>query len=79
MQPKKKFFLIQDTLLNLNFRQRIGSFFSITVFHDLVLCDSLEGWNGMGGGRDIQEGGDILICIRMVDSRWCTAEINTIL
>ena len=42
--------------------------FSISMFHDLVLCDNLEGWNGMGGGRDVQEGGDILICILMVDS-----------
>ena len=22
-------------------------------------CDDLEGWNGMGGGREVQEGGDI--------------------
>ena len=30
------------------------------------LCDNLEGWDGMGGGRDVQEGGDM--CIPMVDS-----------
>ena len=25
-----------------------------------VLCDNLEEWDGVGGGREIQEGGDIL-------------------
>ena len=25
----------------------------------LVLCDNLEGWKGEGGGREVQEGGDI--------------------
>ena len=25
----------------------------------LVLCDNLEGWNGEGGGRDVQLGGDM--------------------
>ena len=29
-----------------------------------MLCDSLEGWDGEGGGREAQEGGDI--CIPMV-------------
>ena len=24
-----------------------------------VLCDKLEGWDGVGGGREVQEGGDI--------------------
>ena len=23
------------------------------------LCDNLEGWDDVGGGRDVQEGGDI--------------------
>ena len=22
-----------------------------------VLCDNLEGWDGVGGGREVQEGG----------------------
>ena len=26
-----------------------------------MLCDSLEGWNGMGGGTEAPEGGDIYI------------------
>ena len=25
------------------------------------LCDNLEGWDGVGGGREVQEGGDIRI------------------
>ena len=25
----------------------------------LVLCDNLEGWGGVEGGREVQEGGDI--------------------
>ena len=27
------------------------------------LCDNLEGWDGVGGGRKAQEGGDIYIYI----------------
>jgi len=30
------------------------------------LCINLEGWDGEGNGREIQEGGDI--CIHMADS-----------
>ena len=25
----------------------------------MVLCDNLEGWGGDGGGREVQEGGDL--------------------
>ena len=32
---------------------------------NLVLCDTLEGWDGVGVGRKVQEGKDI--CISMVD------------
>ena len=39
-----------------------------------MLCDILEGWDGAGDGRQIQEGGDI--CIPVADS--CVAETNTI-
>ena len=38
-----------------------------------MVCDDLEGWDE-GGGREVQEGGDI--CIPMADSR-CTAKTNT--
>ena len=31
-----------------------------------VNCDSLEGWDGEEGGREVQEEGDI--CIPMTDS-----------
>ena len=31
-----------------------------------VLCDNLEGWDGVGDGREVQEGWDI--CIAMADS-----------
>ena len=30
-------------------------------------CDRVERWDGVGGGREVQEGGDI--CIPMADSR----------
>jgi len=30
------------------------------------LCVNLEGWNGEGDGREVQEGGDM--CIPMADS-----------
>ena len=42
-----------------------------------VLCDNLEGWDGEGGGREVQEGRDI--CIPMADSCRCMAETITIL
>ena len=31
-----------------------------------MLCDTLEGWDGVEDGKDVQEGGDI--CIPMADS-----------
>ena len=31
-----------------------------------MLCDSLEGWDGVGGGREIPEGGDM--CVLLADS-----------
>ena len=31
-----------------------------------VLCDNLEGWDGVGGGREAQKGGDI--CIHVADT-----------
>ena len=42
-----------------------------------ILCDNLEGWDGGGGGREVQEGGDI--CILMADSCWCVAETTPLL
>ena len=35
-----------------------------------VLCDSLEQWDGAGDGKEVQDGGDIYICIyiSMADS-----------
>ena len=41
-----------------------------------MLCDNLEGLDGVGGGRRIQEGENT--CIPEADS-WCMAEANTIL
>ena len=35
----------------------------------LGLCDNLEGWAGEGGGKEVQDGGDI--CIPMADSCGC--------
>ena len=42
-----------------------------------VLCDNLEGWDGVGVGRDIHKGEDI--CIPVADSCQCIAESNTTL
>ena len=42
-----------------------------------MLCHSLEGWDGVGGGREVQEGGDV--CIPMTDSCGCMAETDAIL
>ena len=33
---------------------------------NLVICDNLEGWDGVGVGREVQDGGDI--CIPVTDS-----------
>ena len=41
------------------------------------LCNNLKEWDGEGGGREVQEGGDI--CIPKVDSCWYLAETNTVL
>ena len=42
-----------------------------------MLCDSLEGWDGVGGGREFQEGGDL--CVPVAASCWCMAKTSTIL
>ena len=42
-----------------------------------MLCDSLEGQDGVGGGKEIQEGGGV--CIPMADACVCMAETNTAL
>ena len=42
-----------------------------------MLCDDLDGQDGVGGGREVQEEGDI--CIHIADSLHCTAETNTTL
>ena len=39
-------------------------------------CDDLEVWDGVGSGREVQEGEDIFIL--MADSHSCMAEINTV-
>ena len=39
------------------------------------LCNNPVGWDGEGGGKDVQERGDIGISI--ADSCWCLAETNT--
>ena len=44
---------------------------------NLVLCDNLEGWDEAGGGRELQEGGDV--CTPVADSCCCIAETNAIL
>ena len=37
-----------------------GNLLNNTGSSNPVLSDNLEEWDGMGGGRDVQEGGDIL-------------------
>ena len=65
------FFLAMfHTLYDLSFPTR-------DQIHSLMLCDNLEEWGGVGGGREVQERGNI--CISMADSCWCMAETNTIL
>ena len=42
-----------------------------------MLCDNLQGCDGVGGERGVKEGGDM--CILIADSLCCTAEMNTTL
>ena len=42
-----------------------------------MLCDNLEGWDGVAGEWEVQEGGDIRI--PMADSCCYMAETNTII
>ena len=30
------------------------------------LCNNLEGWDGVGGRREVQEGGDVCICLWLI-------------
>ena len=43
----------------------------------LVPCDNSEGRDGVGGGREVQERGDV--CIPVADSCWCVLETSTTL
>ena len=58
-----------DLLPKVNFLYNIGS-------SNPVLCENLEVWDGVQGGKEVQEEGDI--CIPVADSCWCLAETNTI-
>ena len=52
---------------NRNLWQKQSCLVHISFFPPLaVLCDNLEGWDGVEDGRESQEGGDI--CILMADS-----------
>ena len=44
----------------------IGNLLYDTRNSNLMFCDNLERWNGVGGGREVQEGGDS--CIPKADS-----------
>ena len=43
-----------------------GDLLPISGRSNTGLCDSLEGWEGAGGGREVPKGRDI--CIPMADS-----------
>ena len=56
------------------------SFTSFPIWIPFISFPSLIAvarWDGVGGGREVQEGGDI--CKSMADSCGCMAETNTIL
>ena len=42
----------------------------------LGLFDNLEGWDVLGGGREVHEGGGTFVL--MADACWCMAETNNI-
>ena len=67
----------EGTLLNLFF-EAISLWYQNQInSSNQVLCDNLEGWDEVGGGRKVQE--ERYICIPVADSRCCMAETNTIL
>ena len=43
----------------------------------MAFCDDLAGWDGVVGGREVQEGEHI--SIHIADSFRCTAEIGAML
>ena len=44
---------------------------------NLVLCDNLEDWDGVGHGAEVQDRRHV--CVLVADSCGCMAETNTIL
>ena len=59
---------------------KIDSQWEFAVWHrglNPVFCDNLEGWDGVGDEREVQEGGDTYVPV--ADSCWCMAEANTML
>ena len=57
---------------------KIDSKWEFAVWHwelNPVLYDNLKGWDWVGGGKEVQEGGDI--CTPMAISYWCMTETNT--
>ena len=42
-----------------------------------MLCDNLEVWDWVGGGKEVQEGGNVYI--HMADSHCCKAETSSTL
>ena len=42
-----------------------------------MLCDNLKVWDGLRGGEEVQEGGEI--CILTAISHCCISEVKTIL
>ena len=42
-----------------------------------MLCDNLEGWDGLGSGKEVQQGGNT--CVLTAGSCCCMAEANTAL
>ena len=35
-----------------------------------MLCDNLEGWDGMGGGKGVQDGGNICVSMAIHIDVW---------
>ena len=58
-------------------RPQVGNLLHDTGSTNSVLCENLERWYGVGGEREVQEGGDI--CIPISDSCLCMSETKTIL
>ena len=43
----------------------------MTLGAQTILCDNLEGWDVVGGGKELQEGKDLCMKVKVLVAQWC--------